>query len=698
MQRTGGIRFALCSVAVVVLLLRCTNTPTPVDPCWSIALHGGAGTVDRDAPQSVRDEFNASLARALRKGANALGSGSSALDACEIVVVDLEDDPHFNAGRGAAFNAVGTHELDAAIMDGSTLRCGAVAGVTSVKNPIKLARAVMERTKHVLLAGRGADDFAATTGLELVPNSFFGTPHRRKMLEDSLRESAAPVPAKPDNAPATRDTAAAKRGTVGCVARDSLGRLAVATSTGGLTGKKLGRVGDSPIIGAGSYANAICAVSCTGSGEEFIRHSVARSIAARMEFGHESLVQATRHLVFDSLRPDDGGVIAIDAAGTIEMVYSTPGMYRGAADCNGRFEVSIFDERTTVPAPSGALIAIGGGLSDENTVVYRELCASSSAARIVIVTAASGSQEEAATEVREAISRHCPSASIEVVTRETSTDETVARFNNATALFFTGGDQKRIVARYRPAGVESAESRAMRALLLRGGVIAGTSAGDAMMGSLMFHGGSSEAALGVIGQPPTDDGDDETARVVVGPRFGLGMALEPWVLTDSHFFERNRIGRLIAALHKAQLDGGSPLGLGIGENAAVKFELAMSRATAIGGGASLLVDAREVRRDGGSLRGARVRVILDGDQIDFVLGAALVTPSAGPVEVVDAATNDAPPRVARSRAMLDFLRSAAASEGAVTLQLGGWRLEGRAAGAGWATIDIVVPSARKKTR
>ena len=252
----------------------------------------------------------------------------------------LEDDHHFNAGKGAAFDAKGGHELDASIMDGSTLACGAVAGVKTVKNPISLARAVMEKTRHVLLMGDGAEEFATNVGVERVPNTYFDTEYRRKMLEEVLRERAAKQSSLADEATHAKLTYS----TVGCVVRDSQGRLAAATSTGGLTGKQYGRVGDSPIIGAGNYADAWVAVSGTGTGEEFIRHNVARTIGARVRFGGESLEHAANEVIFRTLKKDDGGIIAVDRAGHVAMPYNSDGMYRGVADASGRFEVRIFED------------------------------------------------------------------------------------------------------------------------------------------------------------------------------------------------------------------------------------------------------------------------------------------------------------------------------------------------------------------
>jgi len=318
-------------LAVLVLALACSTTPAPdraradgptLD--WAIAIHGGAGSLGSDAPDEVRDGFLKGLETALAAGRDLLAGGASSLDAVEQVIVILEDDARFNAGRGAVFNAAGEHELDASIMDGATLACGGVAGVRTVKNPIRLARAVMERTRHVLLAGPGAEAFADEAGVERVEPDYFDTEDRRRSLERRLEES--------------------EKGTVGVVALDRNGNLAAGTSTGGLTAKMDGRVGDSPIIGAGTYAdNRRCAVSGTGTGEEYIRHSVAYSIGALMEYRGLSLEAAVDRVIDETLETNVGGVIAMDPQGRIAMRYNTASMLRGAADSSGRFEVLIWE-------------------------------------------------------------------------------------------------------------------------------------------------------------------------------------------------------------------------------------------------------------------------------------------------------------------------------------------------------------------
>lgn len=291
---------------------------------WALAIHGGAGSLGSDAPDEVRDRYLAGLEAALTAGQQILEGGGSALDAVERVIVILEDDIRFNAGRGAVFNAEGDHELDASIMDGASLACGGVAGTRTVKNPIRLARAVMEQTDHVLLAGPGAEAFAIEAGVERVDPTWFDSEDRRRSLERRLSESG--------------------KGTVGAVALDRNGNLAAGTSTGGLTAKMLGRVGDSPIIGAGTYAdNQRCAVSGTGVGEEYIRHAVAYSIGAMMAYEGLTLQQAVDRVMDETLEEGTGGIIALDPRGGIVMRFNTASMLRGAADASGRHEVSIWD-------------------------------------------------------------------------------------------------------------------------------------------------------------------------------------------------------------------------------------------------------------------------------------------------------------------------------------------------------------------
>lgn len=337
------MRDALLIMLTACLLMGCTATTVRnARPTFAIAIHGGAGVIDKaTTTPEERDAYLASLRAALAAGREELARGGTAIDACEKVVRLLEEDPKFNAGKGAVFTEAGTHELDASIMDGATLKAGAVAGVRTVRNPISLARLVMERTRHILLIGEGAEQFATEVGVERVENSWFDTPKRREALEKELEKRRRG--AMDDDFVFHKDY----RGTVGAVALDTHGNLAAATSTGGMTAKKWGRVGDAPIIGAGTYANnQTCAVSGTGTGEQFIRHTIAKSIAAAIEYRGMSAEQAASHAVHRLLDPDDGGVIVVSHTGEIAMVFNTSGMFRGAADSGGRFEVGIWEELT----------------------------------------------------------------------------------------------------------------------------------------------------------------------------------------------------------------------------------------------------------------------------------------------------------------------------------------------------------------
>ena len=302
----------------------------------AIGLHGGCGALAQNL-LSAADwaESRDHLAQALRAGWSILRAGGSALDAVQATVVVMEDSPHFNAGHGAVLSEAAEHELDAAIMDGSTLGAGAVCTVRRTRNPIKAARAVLESGRAVLLSGVAADHFAELQGLEMVPNAYFTTQRRIDALR-SLREKVATgslIPA----------SEAEKHGTVGAVARDANGHLAAATSTGGFNNKPAGRVGDSPIIGAGTYArDGVCAVSCTGQGEVFIRRVAAYDLAARMHYGGQALEDAANTLVFDTLASHKigAGMIALGATGNPFAPYNTLGMYRGWITTDGDMTVA----------------------------------------------------------------------------------------------------------------------------------------------------------------------------------------------------------------------------------------------------------------------------------------------------------------------------------------------------------------------
>jgi beta-aspartyl-peptidase (threonine type) len=302
---------------------------------YAIAIHGGAGAVPRATlPPEREARYRKGLEGALDSGYAVLERGGTSLDAVTAAVCLLEDDPLFNAGRGAALTREGAAELDAAIMDGRQMRAGAVASVRHVRNPIELARRVMEKSRHVLLVGAGAEEFALEEKFTLVPNHYFRTAERLEQLESEQRGERVSdlVPPPP-------------HGTVGAVARDSQGNLAAATSTGGMTNKRPGRVGDSPIVGAGTYArNGVCAVSATGHGEYFIRAVAAYHVCAAVQYRGFTLQQAVQEMLHSILRGlgGDGGLIAVDRDGQIVMDFSTEGMFRGARDSRGRREIAIY--------------------------------------------------------------------------------------------------------------------------------------------------------------------------------------------------------------------------------------------------------------------------------------------------------------------------------------------------------------------
>ncbi|MET0404837.1 MAG: isoaspartyl peptidase/L-asparaginase [Cystobacter sp.] len=324
-------------------------------PRWGIVLHGGAGIIPRESLSPEREAaVRAALTEALRAGHAVLARGGTSVDAVTAAIRLLEDSPYFNAGKGAVFTHEGKNELDAALMDGSTRAAGAVAGLRHVKNPISLARAVMEKSPHVMMIGEGAEAFAREQGLELVPEEYFRTEERWQSLQRALEaeKQQAPTPVEPgqpqgpSSFQAPRVDGDHKFGTVGAVALDQSGRLAAGTSTGGMTNKRFGRVGDSPIIGAGTYADSRCAVSGTGHGEYFIRYGVARDICARVELLDLPLFESANHVVMEVLveAGGEGGVIAMDARGNVAMPFNTSGMYRGYMGPEGEPFVAIFKQ------------------------------------------------------------------------------------------------------------------------------------------------------------------------------------------------------------------------------------------------------------------------------------------------------------------------------------------------------------------
>jgi len=302
---------------------------------FGIVVHGGTGTLPRaEMSGEAERKYRAALSEAIDAGYAVLQDGGTSMDAVTRAVVLLEDNPLFNAGRGSVFTLDGRNELDASIMEGSTLRAGAVCGVTRIRNPVELARAVMERSEHVMLAGAGAEEFASSQGIAFVPQSYFSTAERWQQLE-RIRSGEIGLSGH----------TISHVGTVGAVALDSFGHLAAATSTGGMTGKRFQRIGDSPIIGAGTYADdRTCAVSATGHGEVFIRAAVAHDVCARMRFGGRSVAEAARQVIFGELASlgGEGGVIAIDAHGEIAMEFNSEGMFRAAKKAGEETQIAIY--------------------------------------------------------------------------------------------------------------------------------------------------------------------------------------------------------------------------------------------------------------------------------------------------------------------------------------------------------------------
>ena len=317
-----------------------------------LVIHGGAGTMQKSAMTAEQEKaYTASLEKALLAGNTLLANGGTALDVVEAVVRILENDPLFNAGKGAVFTNEGRNELDAAIMDGKTLKAGSIAGVTTIKNPVSAARAVMDKSVHVMMTGAGAENFAASQGLEIVNPSYFFTEERWKGLlrareADSINERKR-MDKKTSFLELTEEERKLNYGTVGAVALDRYGNLAAATSTGGMTNKKYGRVGDAPIIGAGTYANNLtAAISGTGWGEYYIRLVLAKTISDMMEFGRIDLLEAAHEMVMKRLPAlgGDGGIIALDRNGNIAMPFCTEGMYRGYIKSDGSKLIRIFKE------------------------------------------------------------------------------------------------------------------------------------------------------------------------------------------------------------------------------------------------------------------------------------------------------------------------------------------------------------------
>ncbi|HEV7777816.1 MAG TPA: isoaspartyl peptidase/L-asparaginase [Luteibacter sp.] len=307
-----------------------------------LVIHGGAGVIRRDMSPAREKAIRAALTEALTRGFAELKAGKPAVDAVSAAIVVLENDPNFNAGKGSVFTHEGRNELDAAIMSGNDLKAGAVAGVQRVKNPILLARAVMEKSPHVMLSGAGAEEFAKEQGLEIVDPSYFRTEERWQQLQKALKADR-----EGSNKQADTDADREKHyGTVGAVALDQAGHLAAGTSTGGMTDKRWGRIGDSPLIGAGTYANAGCAVSATGWGEFYIRTVAAHAICMRVTEMHMPLARAAAEAVNQDIPAmgGNGGAIALDAAGNIAMPFNTDGMFRGWIGADGVPHVAIYGD------------------------------------------------------------------------------------------------------------------------------------------------------------------------------------------------------------------------------------------------------------------------------------------------------------------------------------------------------------------
>ncbi len=347
-------RFALAVAISAAIAPTLFAQSTAKEHKWAIVLHGGAGVIARSAmsPQAEA-KYRAGIKEALMAGAEVLEKGGASVDAVEVAIKVLEDNPLFNAGRGAVFAADGTNQLDAAIMDGKSMQAGAVADVQRTRHPISLARAVMEQSPHVMLVGAGADAFAEKVHLEQVPPSFFFTERRWQDLVKQLKKEGVPIPQRPVGAPVPPPAPVSslempnthKFGTVGVVALDGKGNVAAGTSTGGTTAKRWNRVGDSPIIGAGTYAsNQSCAVSATGAGEFFIRLTVARTICALVQYKGMGLQAAVDEVVQKELVAinGDGGVIALTPDGQLAWSFNTSGMFRAKLVQGGTAQVSIF--------------------------------------------------------------------------------------------------------------------------------------------------------------------------------------------------------------------------------------------------------------------------------------------------------------------------------------------------------------------
>ncbi len=327
---------------VFVIITSClAQKQKPSDVNYTILIHGGAGDIKKKMLTNAQEEaYSQKLEEALKIGEKHLKNGGTAVETVERVIKVLEDSPLFNAGKGAVFNHLGYQEMDASIMNGKTLQCGAVAGVTNLKNPIQGARIVMDSTKHVFLYGKRGQEFCIQKGATYADSAYFYTDKRWGQYQKAVKKNLILL----DHSVGKEKKAFKKMGTVGCVVLDAYGNLAAGTSTGGLVNKKHGRIGDSPIIGAGTYANnASCAVSCTGVGEYFIRGTIARDVAAKMEYGKLNLKKSSIKILQKLIQlKGRGGFIAVDKKGNYQMQFTTKGMFRGVANSNGLLEVKMY--------------------------------------------------------------------------------------------------------------------------------------------------------------------------------------------------------------------------------------------------------------------------------------------------------------------------------------------------------------------
>lgn len=332
------------------MLASCTSEPQPKAIKYVMVIHGGAGTIEKNLMTPEKEKaYVEALTKALQEGYGRLKNGELALDAVQSAINVMEDSPLFNAGKGAVFTHAGKNELDASIMDGATLKAGAVAGVSTIKNPINAARAVMDKSEHVMMVGHGADLFALENGCDTVSPSYFFTQERWDQLQRTIKEEEGGRAAFHDDDIRNSRIAGiskkdAKYGTVGAVALDAKGNLAAGTSTGGMTNKRYGRVGDSPIIGAGTYCNnATAGISCTGWGEYYIREVAANRVSALIELRNLSVVEATEQVIEEiGKMGGDGGIITLNKKGEVAMAFNTSGMYRGTVDEDGNISVYIY--------------------------------------------------------------------------------------------------------------------------------------------------------------------------------------------------------------------------------------------------------------------------------------------------------------------------------------------------------------------